>query len=98
MEENDPDVYLNKAKVLVQMVYAQPLSEGSLSVNEINVVWFSKTLQNWKALLSTTRDDGLYFEVTYDGSKNQTYVDQYVKKNNTCVTDGEFDAFIAANN
>lgn len=52
------------------------------------VVWFSKTLQNWKALLSTTLPDGKYYEVTHNGDKFETYIDVYVKVDNRCVPDG----------
>jgi hypothetical protein len=54
---------------------------------EVYVVWFSKTLQNWKALLSTTIPDGRYYEVTYDGDKQQAYVDTYVKIKNSVRED-----------
>ena len=49
------------------------------------VVWFSKTLQNWKALVSTTLPDGRYYEVTHNGDKSETYVDVYVKVDNYAV-------------
>lgn len=88
--ENDPDQYLNKAKALVQTHYLPVEGEGPVEREEIYVVWFSKTLQNWKALLSTSRNDGLYFEITHDGSKKQTYVDSYIKIANVCVTDEGF--------
>lgn len=85
--ENDPDKYHNKAKALVMANY-QPFEDARpLDLNEVYVVWFAKTLQNWKALLSTSRNDGLYFEITYDGSKEQSYVDTYIKVANACITD-----------
>jgi len=34
---------------------------------EVYVIWFAKTSQNWKVLLSTTLDDGMYYEVMHDG-------------------------------
>lgn len=54
----------------------------------IYIVWFAKTLQNWKALLSTTLPDGKYYEVTYNGEMMELYVDTYVKTNNTKVDCG----------
>jgi hypothetical protein len=51
--------------------------------NDIYVVWFCKTLQNWKALLSTTRPDGMYYEVTYDGNRGVAYLDCYKKFDNS---------------
>lgn len=58
-----------------------------IGLEDIYVVWFSKTLQNWKALLSTTLPDGKYYEVTYNGDKEETYVDVYVKLDNFVVKD-----------
>ena len=44
-----------------------------------------KTLQNNKALLSTNKFDGLYFEITYNGDKEEAYVDVYSKTKNYAV-------------
>ena len=41
-----------------------------------------KTLQNNKALLSTTLFDGMYYECTYNGDKKEMYVDTYKKWEN----------------
>ena len=58
-----------------------------ISVDDVYVVWFCKTLQNWKALLSTTVPDGMYYELTYNGDKHETYVDAYRKWENVVVAD-----------
>ncbi len=52
---------------------------------DVYVVWVCKTLQNNKALLSTTLPDGLYFEVTYNGDKKELYFDAYHKLENRCI-------------
>lgn len=57
------------------------------SIKDVYTVWFSKTLQNWKALVSTTLPDGMYYEVTYNGDKKQTYLDAYKKFDNVCIDD-----------
>lgn len=57
----------------------------SITEEDVYVVWFSKTLQNWKALLSTTLPDGKYYEVTYNGDKKEVYLDVYVKLDNKCI-------------
>lgn len=54
----------------------------NVSINDIYVVWFCKTLQNWKALISTTLPDGMYYEVTYNGDKKEIYLDAYKKFEN----------------
>ena len=56
---------------------------------EVYVVWFCKTLQNWKALVSSNLPDQMYYEVTYDGEKGQTYIDAYKKFDNMVVKDSE---------
>lgn len=53
--------------------------------SQVFVVWFCKTLQNNKALLSTTLPDGMYYEVTYNGDKREAYIDAYKKVHNQCV-------------
>ena len=59
-----------------------------LTMDDVYIVWFCKTLQNWKALVSTTVSDGMYYEVTYNGDCNETYVDVYKKWENYVVPDG----------
>lgn len=53
-----------------------------ITLNDVYIVWFCKTLQNWKALLSTTLPDGMYYEVTYNGDKKEVYLDAYKKFEN----------------
>ena len=50
-----------------------------ITLDDVYIVWFCKTLQNWKALLSTTLPDGMYYEVTYNGDKKEVYLDAYIK-------------------
>ena len=57
-----------------------------ISEQEIYVVWCCKTLQNNKALLSTTVNDGMYYELTYNGDKKELYLDAYKKAENVCYT------------
>ena len=62
------------------------LTKGILiTENDVYVVWLCKTLQNNKALLSTTIEDGLYYELTYNGDKHELYVDVYEKYMNYTV-------------
>ncbi len=53
-----------------------------ITTDDVYVVWFCKTLQNWKALLSTNVNDGMYYEVTHNGDKKETYLDAYKKWEN----------------
>lgn len=59
----------------------------SLSEDQVYVVWFCYILGGWKALLSTTVNDGMYYEVTYNREKRETYVDAYKKWDNLAISD-----------
>ena len=52
---------------------------------DVYVVWSVKALQNWKALLSTSLLDGMYYELTYDGDKGVIYLDAYKKFENKVI-------------
>lgn len=56
-----------------------------LRPEEVYVVWYCKTLQNHKALLSTPVPDGMYYELTYNGDKKELYLDAYKKFENRCI-------------
>jgi orf78 len=56
-----------------------------ITIDDVFVVWYSKTLQNAKALLSTNVSDGMYYELTYNGDKNELYFDAYKKWENKCI-------------
>ncbi len=59
---------------------------GEITKDDIYIVWLTKVLGNNKALLSTTKDgDGIYVEVTYNGSSDELYVDTYKKQSNSCI-------------
>lgn len=63
--------------------------EKKLSKDDVFVVWSCKTLQNNKALVSTTVSDGMYYEITHNGDKNEIYVDAYKKWENFTVKGSE---------
>ena len=57
----------------------------NIELDDVYVVWSCKTLQNHKALLSTTLSDGMYYEMTFNGEKNELYMDAYKKWENRCI-------------
>jgi Family of unknown function (DUF6275) len=74
-----PSGELNRMKTAKKVV-ADYLA---IDAEDVYVVWFCKTLQNWKALLSTdTINTGIYFEVTFNGDRNELYLDHYAKLEN----------------
>lgn len=81
---------IDKAKKVVVDYFnqrAEKTDHFEITTDDMFVVWFCKTLQNWKALVSTTVSDGMYYEVTYNGDKHETYIDAYKKWENVRVVD-----------
>lgn len=75
--------FLSKAIDLVAEYTDEHLDKSDSPVEyKVFVVWYCKTLQNFKALLSTTLLDGMYYEVTYNGDKGEIYLDAYKKFEN----------------
>ena len=56
----------------------------TIDKDDVYIVWLCKTLQNHKALLSTNISDGMYYELTYNGNKNELYLGAYKKWENKC--------------
>ena len=82
---------LEKAKHLASQEFSR-LSGREIKAEECFIVWFSKTLQNWKALVSTNAISsnekcGDYAKITHNGDKKETYVDVYAKVSNRAIKD-----------
>ena len=80
--------YLAKAKEIVKNYFNEKVDKTDnkkIATEEIFIVWSCKALQNFKALLSTTISDGMYYELTYNGDKAEWYLDCYKKWENVCI-------------
>ena len=83
---------ITKARKLVTQYYNERVEitdNNKISLSDVYVVWTCKTLQNFKALLSTTVSDGMYYEITYNGDKEEFYLDAYKKWENVCIKNFE---------
>lgn len=76
-------------KKAIQIVYEYVLEHLDKSDRvpaiEVYTVWKVKALQNWKYLLATSLPDGMYYELTYNGDKNEWYLDAYKKFENRVI-------------
>lgn len=84
------DAMLKRAKEVVVDYFNEHVEKTDnrkITEDDVFIVWFCKTLQNWKALVSTTISDGMYYEVTHNGDKGETYLDAYKKWENICIPD-----------
>ncbi len=81
--------FMDKAKKAVVEYFNShaDYSDGRIDEEDVYIVWFCKTLQNFKALLSTTISDGMYYEYTYNGDEGEGYLDCYKKWENVVYKD-----------
>ena len=78
------ETFIKKAKELVAKETNKYIDESiryPVSYNDVYLVWYSKTIQNHKALLGTHIPDNLYFEATYNGDEGELYLDTYKEIN-----------------
>ena len=83
--DNGKFIELCKREVLDYVSEHLDKSDRMVQPFNVYVVWSCKTLQNNKALLSTTLSDGMYYELTYNGDKKELYLDAYKKFENRCI-------------
>lgn len=78
--------FMKKSKELVRDYAIEHLDKtDEMPEFTVYVVWSCKTLQNSKALLSTSLSDGMYYELTMNGDKKEIYFDAYKKFENRCI-------------
>lgn len=82
--------------MLVAQYFNRKSGNGEkLGEDDVYVVWFCYILGGWKALVSTTVPDNMYYEVTHkaehDGSDGpaETYLDVYSKIDNVVIPDAK---------
>lgn len=83
-----------KNKVFNAVMLATP---GPLNKTDLFIVWSCYILGNRKFLVGA-KDSNLYFEVTYNGIKEEWYVDAYTKVNNKCIPDVVLTEYSNTNN
>lgn len=84
----DSQKFIDKCKEIVANYANEHLDKSdnkAISTKDVFVVWNCKTLQNNKALLSTNLFDGMYYELTLNGDKQEIYFDAYKKWENKCI-------------
>ena len=93
-DSNDMEL---RAKFLVTKYYNSRLehkdsANKTITICDVFVVWFCKTIQNFKMLLGTNEpNDKMYYEVTYNGDKNELYLDVYKQVEHKVYHQNDFD-------
>lgn len=81
----DSQKFIDRSKEIVADYANDHLDKSDnkqISTDDVFVVWSTKVLQNNKALLSTNLFDGMYYELTHNGDKQEIYFDAYKKWEN----------------
>jgi len=55
-------------------------------INELHLVWYAKELQNHKCVIIDLANNQRYYECTYNGNKDELYIDIYQKEYNICLS------------
>lgn len=85
MENNDFEKLCKEIVVDYFNKRVEITDDKKITEKDVYVVWMCKTLQNNKALVSTTVSDGMYYEITYNGDKEEIYFDAYKKWENKAI-------------
>lgn len=85
MKNNEFEALCKKIVVDYFNSHVEKTDNKKITIDDVFIVWSCKTLQNNKALVSTTVSDGMYYEITHNGDKQETYVDAYKKWENFVV-------------
>ena len=76
----------NKALEIVRNYIDEHLDKSKPApLFDVYIVWKAKVLQNWKYLISSSLPDGMYYELTYNGDKQEWYLDAYKKFENRVI-------------
>ena len=64
--------------------------DEDVKIQNLHLVWFSKSLKNFKCIVIDLRPNNRLYECTYNGDKKEMYVDIYDKQHNTKVLEKNF--------
>lgn len=83
----DEEKGISPMETAQQIIYNESTRhDGDIGPFTAYVVWYAYILGGWKAVGSTSKPDGRYFEVTYNKDADEFYVDTYIKISNRKLT------------
>lgn len=88
---NEKDFVALSKKAIVEFYNSLAgVTDKKITENEVHTVWQCKALQNYKATFAIVEPDGRvtdrrYYEATYNGNKQEIYLDVYKKQKNIVV-------------
>ena len=85
MNEKEFTAFVKRTIAEYENKHIDATDNKTITEEDVYIVWMCKTLQNNKALASTTLFNGMYYEITYNGDKKECYIDAYKKWENICI-------------
>lgn len=85
---HDPDRFLMMAKRMAVDNYNKSRDAArspELTMDAVYIVWFSKTLGNWKAIVASPIIKALIWEIAYNAHRKECYIEVYKKLNSVKV-------------
>lgn len=82
---------MNDKAILIVSQYIRKCLPDCPETITVYICWSVKILQNWKYIIRTSVEDGIIYELTYNGDKNEWYLDTYKKISNFIIEGGEED-------
>jgi len=75
----DNDKMIRFVKNSVADYFNETHEDMKITPDDVYIVWFSKTIQNFKACASYDHPDHMYYELTFHGDRKEVYMDCYKK-------------------
>lgn len=79
-------VFVDRAKGIIRKLASEKYDEW-YDNTDIAVVWQCKVLKNIKAIMIDDGKNERMYEVTYNGEKDELYIDVYEKAENICISE-----------
>lgn len=89
---HDPDKFIKTARqVVVDQINNSKNNRSTRRIDEkgVYVVWFTKVLGNWKAIVASPIVRTYMWEVTYNGGKDEIYIDVYRRQESVKIISGK---------
>ena len=64
--------------------------EEDLTIQDLHLVWFGKILRNYKCVIIDLKPNQRYYELTFNGEKEEIYLDIYQKEQNIIIAKENF--------
>jgi hypothetical protein len=59
---------------------------AEMTLDDVYILFYTKLLNSWKALVTTTVGDEMYYQITFNGETNETYLDVFTKAYAFCIS------------